>query len=174
MEHNPVMMGKQRLTDYSNRQWRSLLGFPFATLDQASARLDTLQSQRDQLLSLCIALVKEWTDSAPGKIAPVYLAKSTDKSLTVLRWRIRKPTKTLSRTQLDKDLLNYFHVSGHQKQVLKFESRRQDLNHLTAMTLYEIKRLNDYLSQSRELAILKQANKQENTASHHHLITNKK
>ena len=152
---NPIVMGKERLTDYSNRKWRSLLGFPFATLDQASERLITLQSQRSQLLSLCTSLAKEWTESAPGKIAPVYLAKSTDKSLTVLRWRIRKPTKTLSRTQLDKELLNYFHVSGHQKQVLKFESRRQDLNHLTAMTLYEIKRLNDYLSQSRELAILK-------------------
>jgi len=155
-------MGKERLTDYSNRKWRSLLGFPFATLDQATSRLNTLQSKRDQLLSICTSLVKEWTDSAPGKIAPVYLAKSTDKSLTVLRWRIRKPTKTLSRTMLDKDILNYFHVTGHQQQVLKFESRRQDINHLTAMTLYEIKRLNDYLSQSRELAILKQDNASQN------------
>ena len=159
---NPVIMGKERLTDYSNRQWRSLLGFPFATLDQASERLITLQSQRSQLLSICTALVKEWIESAPGRIAPVYLAKSTDKSLTVLRWRVRKPTKTLSRTQLDEDMLSYFHVTGHQQQVLKFESRRQDLNHLTAMTLYEIKRLNDYLSQSKELAILKLNNTSQN------------
>jgi len=162
---NPIIMGKERLTDYSNRKWRSLLGFPFATLDQTVMRLNTLQSKRDQLLSLCTSLVKEWTDSAPGKIAPVYLAKSTDKSLTVLRWRIRKPTKTLSRTQLDKDILSYFHVTGHQQQVLKFESRRQDLNHMTAMTamtLYEINRLNDYLSQSKELAILKQDNASQN------------
>ena len=159
---NPIIMGKERLTDYSNRKWRSLLGFPFSTLDQASERLITLQSQRSQLLSVCTALVKEWIESAPGKIAPVYLAKSTDKSLTILRWRIRKPTKTLSRTQLDKDMLNYFHVTGHQQQVLKFESRRQDINHLTAMTLYEIKRLNDYLSQSKELAILKLNNASQN------------
>ncbi len=159
---NPVIMGKERLTDYSNRKWRSLLGFPFATLDQASERLITLQSQRSQLLSICTALVKEWIESAPGRIAPVYLAKSTDKSLTVLRWRVRKPTKTLSRTQLDEDMLSYFHVTGHQQQVLKFESRRQDLNHLTAMTLYEIKRLNDYLSQSKELAILKLNNTSQN------------
>ena len=121
---NPIIMGKERLTDYSNRKWRSLLGFPFATLDQATTRLNTLQSKRDQLLSLCIALVKEWTDSAPGKIAPVYLAKSTDKSLTVLRWRIRKATKTPSRNQLNKDMLGYFHVTGQQQQVLKFVSRR--------------------------------------------------
>ena len=142
----------------SRRQWRNQLGFPFATLSQVNACLLELSSKRDDLLLLCDSLIMEWKESALEKIVPVYLSRSTDKSLTVLRWRLRTMGKTLSRTQLDKELLSYFHIAGHYQLLFKFESRRQDLNYMTAMTLYEINRLTDYLDQTRELISLKNSN----------------
>ena len=107
------MRSETTLINSSRRHWRNQLGFPFDTLTQVNACLLDLQSKRDELLLLCDCLIMEWKDSALGNIVPVYLSRSTDKSLTVLRWRLRTLGKTLSRTQLDKELLSYFHIAGH-------------------------------------------------------------
>ena len=146
---------KKLLIDTSKRQWRSQSGFPFSTLAQVNEQLQGLLLERDRLLLLCKQLMTDWKTSVLASLAPIYLSRSTDKSLTILRWRLRTMGKTLSRIHLDSELLSYFHVSLHQKMVLKFDSHRLDLNYQMAMTLYEINRLNDYLEQKKQLTSFK-------------------
>jgi len=136
------------LIDTSKRQWRSQSGFPFSTLAQVQEQLEGLLLERERLLLLCETLITDWKVSVLASLTPVYLSRSTDKSLTILRWRLRTMGKTLSRIHLDSELLSYFHVFAHQEMVLKFDSHRLDLNYQMAMTLYE-------LSQTQRLADFK-------------------
>ena len=156
---------KKLLIDTSKRQWRSQSGFPFSTLAQIYEQLEGLLLERDRLLLLCETLIADWKVSVLASLAPVYLSRSTDKSLTILRWRLRTMGKTLSRIHIDSELLSYFHVFAHQEMVLKFDSHRLDLNYQMAMTLYEINRLTDYLEQTQVLALFKTNNRtqKENT-----------
>jgi hypothetical protein len=156
---------KKPLINCSKRQWRSQSGFPFSTLAQIYEQLEGLLLERNRLLLLCETLIADWKVSVLASLAPVYLSRSTDKSLTILRWRLRTMGKTLSRIHLDSELLSYFHVFAHQKMVLKFDSHRLDLNYQMAMTLYEINRLTDYLEQAQALTLLKTNNRthKENT-----------
>jgi hypothetical protein len=142
---------KKLLINTSKRQWRSQSGFPFSTLAQVQEQLEGLLLERDRLLLLCETLITDWKASVLSSLAPIYLSRSTDKSLTILRWRLRTMGKTLSRIHLDSELLSYFHVFAHQEMVLKFDSHRLDLNYQMAMTLYEINRLTDYLEQAQLL-----------------------
>ena len=153
------------LIDTSKRQWRSQSGFPFSTLAQVQEQLEGLLLERERLLLLCETLITDWKVSVLASLTPVYLSRSTDKSLTILRWRLRTMGKTLSRIHLDSELLSYFHVFAHQEMVLKFDSHRLDLNYQMAMTLYEVNRLTDYLEQTQALALLKTNNRthKENT-----------
>ncbi len=157
---------KKLLIDTSKRQWRSQSGFPFSTLAQIYEQLEGLLLERKRLLLLCETLITDWKASVLASLAPVYLSRSTDKSLTILRWRLRTMGKTLSRIHLDSELLSYFHVFAHQEMVLKFDSYRLDLNYQMAMTLYEINRLNDYLEQTRQLTGFKSRSNKTNNRPH--------
>jgi len=157
---------KKPLINYSKRQWRSQSGFPFSTLAQVQEQLEGLLLERERLLLLCEALIADWKVSVLASLAPVYLSRSTDKSLTILRWRLRTMGKTLSRIHLDSELLSYFHVFAHQEMVLKFDSHRLDLNYQMAMTLYEINRLTDYLEQTQRLLDFKLHSDNNKTSTH--------
>jgi len=157
---------KKPLIDTSKRQWRSQSGFPFSTLAQIHEQLEGLLLERDRLLLLCERLITDWKASVLASLAPVYLSRSTDKSLAILRWRLRTMGKTLSRIHLDRELLSYFHVFAHQEMVLKFDSHRLDLNYKMAMTLYEINRLTDYLSQTQRLVDFKLHADNNKTSTH--------
>jgi len=146
------------LISLSTREWRKQLHFPHVTISEAKLKLFDLETERDRLKKLTINLVEEWKFNFPRASVPIYLTRVSDKSLTTLRWKRSKThNEKASQVTLDSSTMEYFHIAEHQKLVFKFESLRLDLNYQLSIVLYQIQRLDAYLSGSNKLSVLRKS-----------------
>ena len=144
------------LVDTSSRQWRSSTGFPFSTVEQATAHLFQLCLQRDQLKKVASSMIDQWNERFPRSTVPVYLTRVSDKSYSTLRWRLSAThSNKASQLSFSEDLLDYFHVAKDRKVVCLFESRRQDIDLQLSLILYEILRLESYLKNITTLSAIR-------------------
>ena len=134
------------LVETSSRKWRSHLGFPFSSAEQAASHLVQLYQQRDRLKKIASTLIDQWNKYFPRSTVPVYLTRVSDKSYSTLRWRLSAThSNKASQLSFSEELLDYFHIEKDRKIVCLFESRRQDLDLQLSLVLYEILRLESYL-----------------------------
>jgi len=137
---------------------------PFSGIREAKQRLDMLKERRARLNEELRELLKEFSECYPYETTPVRLSRSTDKSLTALRWRVvsyggglyKKERDTLGRRIRNVGELVELHQPAGQafleqlspqarKVFLDFEYRRIHLNYLFAVTVYEIGRLEHFI-----------------------------
>ena len=146
------------LVSLSTREWRKQIKFPHDSISEAKLKLFDLEAERDRLKDLTICLVEEWKINFPRASVPIYLTRVSDKSLTTLRWKRSKThSDKASQVSMDSSTMEYFHVTEHQKLVFKFESLRLDLNYQLSTVLYQIQRLDAYISGSNNLSVLRNA-----------------
>jgi len=146
------------LISLSAREWRKQLHFPYISIDQAKVKLFDLECEKDRLKSLADNLVSEWNLNFPRASVPIYLTRVSDKSLTTLRWRRSKThSAKASQVSLDSETMEFFHIKEHRSLVFKFESLRLDLNHQLSIVLYQIQRLNTYISETNSLSLLRKS-----------------
>jgi len=144
------------LVSLSAREWRKQLHFPYMTISQAKVKLFDLELERDRLKSLADSLVDEWKLNFPRASVPIYLTRVSDKSLTTLRWRRSKThSDKASQVSLDSEMMEHFHVSEHRVLVFKFESLRLDLNHQLSIVLYQVQRLDTYITETMNLSTMR-------------------
>lgn len=114
------------------------------------ARLLSLERERDRLFALGDAMTAEFRDRFPN--APAYLTRYSDRTLTAYRWRRssaapwrgrRTPGANASlelTSEAGATLLAALDPAVRQAW-LDYELRRVRLNHVLALTLYELQRL---------------------------------
>lgn len=145
-----------QLISLSSRDWRNKIHLPYMNVQQAKVRLFDLELERDRLKTFSDCLVEEWKQHFPRSSVPIYLTRVSDKSLTTLRWR-RSKTHSVKASQvtLDEKMMEYFHIKEQRVLVFKFESLRLDLNHQLSTVLYQIQRLDSYITETRKLSALR-------------------
>ena len=150
------------LVETSSRKWRSHLGFPFSSAEQAASHLVQLYQQRDRLKEIAFTLIEQWNVYFPRSTVPVYLTRVSDKSYSTLRWRLSAThSNKASQLSFSKEMLDYFHIAKDRDIVSLFESRRQDLDLQLSLVLYEILRLESYLKNITTLSEIKKCKLQE-------------
>ncbi len=144
------------LVESSSRKWRSHLGFPFSSTEQATSHLEQLYQQRDHLKKIASTLIEQWNQYFPRSTVPVYLTRVSDKSYSTLRWRLSAThSNKVSQLRFSKEMLDYFHIDKDRRIVCLFESRRQDVDLQLSLLLYEILRLESYLNNITTLSEIK-------------------
>lgn len=151
-----MLSSELTFVNFSRREWQKKLGFPYSNVKAAKLKLFDLELEKDRLKSLADLLVMQWKSQFPRTSVPIYLTRVSDRSLSTLRWRRSKThSDKASQVTLSENMLEYFHIEKQRNSVFKFESLRLDLNHQLSIVLYEIQRLTIYISDTKNLSMMR-------------------
>ena len=150
-----------KLSTMSRRTWRNELQFPYHNLQEAETAITRQRRRLACLTRLVDGLVQEWRGLYPRArgysrvTMPFYLCRMQQRSNTILRWRGSGAAGPLSqkRFHLTPELLADFETAERQV-ILRFESKKNDLNYQVSMVKYEIERLAELITRikaAREL-----------------------
>lgn len=151
-----MLSSELTFVNFSRREWQKKLRFPYSNVKAAKLKLFDLELEKDRLKSLADLLVMQWKSQFPRTSVPIYLTRVSDRSLSTLRWRRSKThSDKASQVTLSENMLEYFYIEKQRNAVFKFESLRLDLNHQLSIVLYEIQRLTIYISDTKNLSMIR-------------------
>lgn len=133
-------------------------------LDQSDAELDDEQRQLEASRSRLRRLARDMIGVSRHSFAdaPVYLALSPDRSLTLLRWRSREPHRRRIRLEIDDPaVLAWLRTQDHERRklFLRLDRCRCILNNHFAAAAYALQRLHILRRQRQSrTAVLRQLN----------------
>ena len=139
------------LNTMSRRAWRNELQFPYHNLKDIETALSRQRRRLTHLSRLVDELVQEWRglyprDRSQKALMPFYLCRMQQRSNTLLRWRASHANKPLlqRRIHLTTAMLNEFDTATR-KLILRFESKKNDLNYQASIVKYDIERLTELI-----------------------------